>query len=306
MKSTINGLLDTFYLANDIALRENFEHVFEAYTVNEENLANLKADIIIVPPGLTSEYFKDPDPNIADLLAQHHSRGTKLCAVCGGAFILAHTGLLNGRRATTHWQLADELQARFPEIEVIGQKMLVNDIDIITTGGIMSWIDLALELVLMHTTPHIMRELGRYLIVDTGAREQRFYKSFKPVTNHGDRAILKAQQHLQAYYHTPVSIAALAEMSHLGERTFLRRFVRATGIKPKDYLQRLRVQKACELLEDHRCSVEEVALKVGYHDISSFRKTFIKNMGLTPSEFNHRFCGMRAAMQMPIQNQAAG
>lgn len=305
MKSTIHGLLDTFYLANEIALREDYKHIFEAYTVSESNLADLRADIIIVPPGLTLDYFKDPHPEIPKALAAHHRRGTKICSVCGGAFILAHAGLLDGRRATTHWQLADELQQRFPSVEVLSQKMLVNDIDIITTGGIMSWIDLALELVMMHTSPHIMRELGRYLIVDTGAREQRFYKSFKPVTNHGDRAILKAQQHLQAHFHTPVSIASLAEMSHLGERTFLRRFVRATGIKPKDYLQRLRVQKACELLEDHRCSVEEVAMKVGYHDISSFRKTFIKNMGLTPSEFNHRFCGMRTAMQIPMQNSVA-
>lgn len=297
MQSTITGLLDTFHLANDISEQENIDHYFDVRAIGENELATANTDIVIVPPGLTHEYFKNPDVELCTAIVQQHQKGTRICSVCGGCFILAQSGILDNRRATTHWQLADELSDRFPSIDVEKHNMLINDGNIITTGGIMSWIDLALELVLQHTTPHIMRLLGRYLIVDTGEREQRFYQSFKPSYNHGDKAILKAQLHLHDNFNSPLTISSLSDICFLGERTFLRRFVRATQIKPKDYLQRLRIQKACELLESTVQNIEEVAMAVGYRDTSSFRKTFTKNMGLTPSEFTHRFSSTRKLHQ---------
>jgi transcriptional regulator GlxA family with amidase domain len=136
-----------------------------------------------------------------------------------------------------------------------------------------------------------MRELGRHIIVDPGTREQSYYQSFSPNTLHGDNQVLKAQQEIQQHYGDQIVIADLARACFLSERTFLRRFAKATGYKPKEYLQRLRIQKACELFETSDISVEDAATQVGYRDISAFRKTFVKNMGLTPSEFTHRFAG---------------
>lgn len=153
----------------------------------------------------------------------------------------------------------------------------------------MAWMDLGLELVAEFSNASIMRELGKLMVVDTGQREQRFYKSFVPPLNHGDQDILRAQHFLQSNYATAITIVDLASLGCLGERTFLRRFTKATGDKPTHYLQKLRIQKACEQLESTRDTIEHIAYGVGYEDTSAFRKTFIKIMGLTPKGFRSRF-----------------
>ena len=153
----------------------------------------------------------------------------------------------------------------------------------------MSWVDLGLELVAQFTKTSTMRQLGKMLVVDTGGREQRYYQSFSPKWDHGDLAIVKAQQILQSRYKNGVSVKFLAEVAHLTERTFLRRFVKATGLKPNEYLQRIRIQKACELLEETNIPFEKIGFDVGYGDISACRKVFVKIMGLSPSAFRQRF-----------------
>ena len=161
--------------------------------------------------------------------------------------------------------------------------------DIISAGGLMSWIDLGLEIVAQFTKPHIMRSLGKFLIVDTGKREQRYYGSFTPPFNHGNEAIINVQHYLQANFSQPMSISKLAAIAIMSERTFLRHFTRATSQKPMQYIQRLRVQKACDLLESTTQSFEQISASVGYDDVNSFRKVFIKVIGLSPSAFKARF-----------------
>jgi transcriptional regulator GlxA family with amidase domain len=125
--------------------------------------------------------------------------------------------------------------------------------------------------------------------VDTRPREQSYYQSFSPKLDHGDEAIIKAQHQLQRNFQQTVVIQQLADQSHLTGRTFLRRFVKATGLKPTQYLQRLRIQKACEIIETSTTSFEKIAAEVGYEDLSAFRKTFTKITGQTPTEFKKRF-----------------
>jgi transcriptional regulator GlxA family with amidase domain len=168
-------------------------------------------------------------------------------------------------------------------------RILVDDGDVITAGGLMAWVDLGLELVARFVHPALMRELGRVLVVDTAPREQRFYQSFIPRLDHGDDAILKVQHMLQRSYAEGMSVHALADAAHMSERSFLRRFDAATGLTPVRYLQRLRIQKACELFETSARPVEAIAHAVGYEDVSAFRKVFVRTMGLTPREFRRRF-----------------
>ena len=153
----------------------------------------------------------------------------------------------------------------------------------------MSWLDLGLELVAQFTHPSIMRQLGKTLIVDTGSREQKYYQSFVPKLDHGNKAILKVQHYVQTHFAGAISISQLAELACLSERTFLRHFVQATGIKPTEYLQRLRIQKACDYIETSTSTFDTISMDVGYEDNSAFRKTFRKITGLTPSEFKKRF-----------------
>ncbi len=300
MLSAVQGLQDMFFLANSICAQNGLDERFEVIVYASEDLpqqldqVSLNQEkavlqILIIPPRLEGDNYLSPTQVLKNWLSQHHEQGTIICSACAGTFILAATGLLQKRRATTHWDLVLPFQERYPETYLEINQLLINDGDIITAGGLMSWIDLGLELVAQFTHPQIMRQLGKYMIIDTGQREQRYYQSFMPKLDHGDAAIIKVQHYIQTHLDEPLPVSLLQEQCFLSERTFLRRFVRATTLKPKQYIQRVRIQRACELIETTKDTFESISLNVGYEDNSAFRKTFIKIMGLTPREFRSRF-----------------
>lgn len=249
---------------------------------------------LIVPPSLDREPLGDRAAPLADWIAARHAAGAVVCSVCAGAFLLAETGLLAGRPATTHWGLADRFAERFPEVRLDAAKLVVEDGDIITAGGVMAWVDLGLRLVDRLVGPTVMLATARFFLVDPAGREQRFYSSFAPRLNHGDAAVLKVQHWLQSRSAEKPTLPAMAAQAGLGERTFLRRFRKATGLNPTDYLQHLRVGRARELLESSALPVEGVAWEVGYEDSGAFRKVFHRLMGLSPGEYRRRFATARA------------
>lgn len=291
MQSALHGLKEMFSMANMINAQSGGSQNFavELYDISAIGKRKSPLQIIIIPPNLEGDYYLSGAPELKDWIIRHHGAGAIICSVCAGAFILADTGLLQNRQATTHWGLALEFARKFPDIKLDINKILINDGDIITAAGLMSWVDLGLELVAQFMHPNIMRLLGKNLIVDTGLREQRYYQSFSPKLDHGDQVILKAQHYLQQHFHEGVTTTVLSSLCVLTGRTFLRRFVKATGLKPTQYLQRLRIQEACNLVETTNGTFESISLKVGYEDTSAFRKTFLKIVGLTPREFKGRF-----------------
>lgn len=288
MQSAILGLEEMFMLANQLQSDNPSKVLFCVQT--DTGISNEQTPrIVIVPPCVEdSRYTEVPDALIEQLSASHQ-RGSVLCSVCAGAFLLARTGLLHRRPATTHWFLTEDFKAQFPTVLLDANKILIDDGDLITAGGLMAWLDLGLELVARFGNPALMRQLGKHLVVDTAPREQRYYRRFIPRLNHGDRAILKAQHWLQRQFSEPVSITALADLTHLSERTFQRRFAKATGETPSHYVQQLRIAKACDQLESGTDTVEQIASTVGYEDVSAFRKTFVRITGLTPRGFRQRF-----------------
>jgi transcriptional regulator GlxA family with amidase domain len=209
--------------------------------------------------------------------------------VCAGAFVLAATGLLVGRPATTHWGLRDAFARAFPDVAIDTQRLVIDDGDVITAGGVMAWIDLGLTLVGRYLGPSTLLATARHWIVDPGGREQRFYDTFAPITGHGDAAILRVQHALHAARGDALDLAAMARRARLTERTFLRRFRRATGHTPTDYVQLLRVARARELLERSAHSFDEIAWQLGYRDPGAFRRIFQRVMGLPPGEYRRRF-----------------
>lgn len=245
--------------------------------------------IIVLPPSLGKTPQPEMTRRLSGWLKGQHKAGAILGSVCAGAFLLAETGLLDGRTATTHWNLAEALQVRFPAIKVDGDKLIIDDGDVITAGGLMAWTDLGLKLVDRLLGSMVMIETARFLLVDPSGREQRFYSSFSPKLHHGDAAILKVQHWLQAEGARDVTLAAMAARAGLEARTFLRRFVKATGLRPTEYCQTLRIGKARERLEFGNQTIEEIAWEVGYADPGAFRKVFWKMMGLTPGEYRRRF-----------------
>lgn len=248
---------------------------------------------IVVPPSIEGVPSRSEASRLAAWLLGRHREGTLLCSVCAGAFVLAETGLLSGRPATTHWALRDLFVERFPDVLLDTDRMIVDEGDIMTAGGLMAWTDLGLRLVDRFLGSTAMLAAARYFLVDPGGREQRFYKTFAPSTTHGDAAILKVQRWLQARSGEKSSVPMMARKAGLGERTFLRRFVDATALRPTEYVQHLRVHKARDLLEFKSLTIEEVAGRVGYADPNAFRKIFVRVMGLSPGEYRRRFAVTR-------------
>lgn len=289
LKSAIFGLEEMFQLANQICETQQIEVRFEPIIIDSTNKDKQNWTVIILPPSGLSDYYQTPDPKLIAWLQRQHSRGTIIASACAGAFILAASGLLNTRSATTHWSLAKSFRQRYPHISLDSNQILIDHSDVITAGGMMSWLDLGFQLVSKYSSLVVMRQLGKTLVIDTAPREQRFYQQFNPSFTHGDQVIVSIQHSMNIHHHKPLAIQGLAEHFNLTERTMQRRFFKAMGLNPNQYLQKLRIQKACDLLESTTDSFERIANQVGYENTSACRKVFIKTMGLTPREFRVRF-----------------
>lgn len=246
-------------------------------------------DLLIIPPNRHGEVRVEQEPVILPWLIALHRRGVTLAAACAGMFLLARTGLLNGRRIAAHNCYGDALAAEFPSISVDSDRVVVDEGDILTSGGIMSWPDLGLRILERLAGTDVMAETARMMMLDPPGREQRFYRTFTPPMSHGDEAILRVQTWLDGLPEVMVPVAAMAERAGLERRTFLRRFKKATGYKPTEYCQQLRVERARDLLERTLRPVEQIAWQVGYSDPNAFREVFRRVIGLTPAAYRARF-----------------
>ncbi len=304
--SAVAGLTDLFVVANRLSAQRggpcarelrtshwraegNADQPRRVFDTHEHVGKHELLAALMLPPSLDTEPCGKSFRSHAEWIAARHAEGTILCSICAGAFLLAETGLLDGRSATTHWIHTERLAELFPEIHVNTDKLVIDDGDVITAGGIMAWVDLGLELIHRWIGPTVMLATARYFLVDAAGREQRFYSSFAPRLEHGDSAALEAQHWVQLHYAERVTVDAMASHAKLGERTFLRRFRKATGLKPNEYLQHVRIAKAREALEFSMQSVEEIAWKVGYEDQGAFRNVFNRIVGLAPGEYRKRF-----------------
>ena len=257
------------------------------FSSNPDGSGRLAA--IIIPPTLETPIAKQAAEPWLEWLKEQHSTGVILSSVCAGAFLLGETGLLSKRKATTHWGYVEEFEQRFPDVDLDVDRIIIEDGDIVTAGGAMAWTDLGLRMVDRFLGSQVMNEAARALLIDPSRREQCYYSAFSPNLTHGDAAILKVQHWLQKTEARVIDLSTLASCAQLEERTFLRRFHKATGMTSTEYCQRLRIGSAKDFLQFSLMPVEQIAWKVGYSDVSAFRKIFKRIVGLTPSEYRRRF-----------------
>jgi transcriptional regulator GlxA family with amidase domain len=275
--AAVHGLADLFETANRLreADGDGLPRLeVRRLTVGPGELSKKALTALILPPSVTAPEAGASLAGLTKWIVERHRQGTLVCSVCVGAFLLAETGLLDHRPATTHWALRETFAARFPAVALDTDALVIDDGDIITAGGLMAWVDLGLRLVDRYLGSRVMLTTARYFLVDPGGREQRFYSTFAPAQTHGDAAVLTVQRWLQANATKKVTLPIMAAKAMLGERTFLRRFQRATGYRPTEYVQHLRVSRARSMLETSVQTVDEVAWKVGYEDTGAFRKVF--------------------------------
>lgn len=247
-------------------------------------------DLIIVPGMLGRPETLLEYKALIGWIGQQHQQGKVVASACSGAFLLAATGLLQGRSATTHWQLADRFRQRFPKIDLQIDHILIDGGDYLTAGGTGAHADLALALIERYGSRLLAQACARMMLIVTEPRDQAPFVNFQGCRSHGDQAILKVQQWLDRYYREKISVRSMALKAKVNERTFLRRFRKATGEAPLEYLQRLRVEKAKQLLLETDLELTLITSAVGYIDMSSFRRLFKQVVGISPTVYRKRFC----------------
>lgn len=246
-------------------------------------------DTLVVPGGLRTP--QELDPAVVRALPELVARSRRVMAVCTGAFYLADAGLLDGRRATTHWASAGELARRYPAVEVDARQLVSIDGAVVTTGGVASGIDATLELVAREDGEEVARLVAKWLVVPRRRPEGQapFAAEPLPVPGHGSPLwpAIRAMSGDRAW---PVSLGELAALCHLSDRQLRRLFHAELGMAPSAYLERLRLSRVIEAIErGDRRPLTDLALDAGFSDPQSLRRAFQRTLGITPQAFRRQF-----------------
>lgn len=252
-------------------------------------------DIVIVPSVLlrSAGWQKGRYPGLVEWLARMHARGAVLCSACSGIFLLAETGLFDGKDATVHFGYARDFSAAYPEVTVHPERVLVISglrEDLVSSGASTTWHDMVLYLIARYAGATDAQEIARLYALQWHQDGLAPFITFEGKSDHGDAEIQGAQRWLSTHFSVANPVEEMIQRSRLAERTFKRRFTAATGLAPIAYVQRLRIEDAKRRLERTDASVDEIAWRVGYEDPAFFRRLFKRTTGLAPGAYRKRFC----------------
>ena len=247
-------------------------------------------DLIIIPSvyGDYGRVLADNEALLSWILRQYE-RGAAIASLCIGAFLLAGTGLLDGRSCTTHWELAAEFSRLFPAVHLETDKIITEENDIYTSGGAYSWLNLILYLVEKYAGREIAVLCAKGFQIDIQRSSQSPFIIFSGQKNHEDQAVRAAQDFIENNIDSRVTVDQLATRFALGRRNLERRFKKATGNTVMEYVQRLKMEVVKKSLETSRLGVNEAMDKVGYSDPKAFRIIFKKVTGLSPTQYRNRY-----------------
>jgi transcriptional regulator GlxA family with amidase domain len=262
------------------------------YTIKTDRLLKdvAKTDLLIIPPA-----FGDTDRGIEanreaiPYFIKLYNSGSRIASLCIGAFLLAETGLLNGKKCSTHWAYIQEFKEKYPLIEVEDGAIITEHDSIYSSGGASSLWNLVLYLVEKYSDRETAVLISKYFALDISRDSQAAFAIFRGQRNHTDFEVQKVQDYIEKHYDDKLTIDALASLINLGRRTFERRFKEATNNTPVEYIQRVRIEAAKKFFEASRKNVSEVMFDVGYTDTKAFRDVFKKVTGITPIEYRNKF-----------------
>lgn len=251
-------------------------------------------DIVIVPsiflpPG---GWQQGTHPVLVDWLSRMHQGGALLCSACSGVFLLAETGLFDGKDVTVHYGYFKQFAATYPAVPVHPERVLVvsgQQEELISSGASMTWHDLVLYLIARYAGVTAAHTTARLFALQWHQDSLTPYIVFEGRIDHGDAEILTAQQWLSTHFSLANPVEEMISRSNLAERTFKRRFTQATGVSPIAYIQRLRIEDAKRRLERTDTPIDEISWQVGYEDPAFFRRLFRRTAGLAPGAYRRRF-----------------
>jgi transcriptional regulator GlxA family with amidase domain len=223
------------------------------------------------------------------ILKKLYENGASLASLCIGAFLLAETGLLNGKKCSTHWAHISEFREKYPEVEVEDGAIITEHDNIYSSGGASSLWNLILYMIEKFSDRETAVMISKYFALDIGRDSQSQFAIFRGQRTHDDAEIKTVQDYIEQHYEDKMTIDTLAGLINTGRRTFERRFKDATNNTPLEYIQRVRIEAAKLFFEASRKNVSEIMLDVGYTDTKAFRDIFKKITGLTPIEYRNKF-----------------
>jgi transcriptional regulator GlxA family with amidase domain len=262
------------------------------FTVNPHThiSAIAKTDLIIIP-SLNHNYEKALEQNIslARWIEKKYNEGAEVASICTGAFLLASTGLLDGRSCSTHWSAAENFKAMFPAVHLQADKLITDENGIYTNGGAYSFLNLVIYLIEKYYDRSTAIFCSKVFQIEMDRNSQSAFSIFTGQKRHNDEVIKKAQAFIESKLQEKFSMAELSYKFSVGRRNFDRRFIKATGNTPVEYLQRVKIEAAKKSLETSRKTVNEVMYEVGYADVKAFRELFRKITGMSPLEYRGKY-----------------
>ena len=251
-------------------------------------------DIVIVPSILLQQrgWVKARYPRLVEWTRAMHGRGAILCSACSGIFLLAETGLFDGKDATVHFNYARPFAALYPAVPIHPERVLVISgvrEELVSSGASTTWHDLVLYLIARFAGATAAQQVARMFALQWHQDGLTPYMVFEGKRDHGDAEIQSAQNWVSTHFAVANPVEEMIKRSRLAERTFKRRFAAATGLAPLEYVQRLRIEDAKRRLERTDASVDEISWRVGYEDPAFFRRLFKRVTGLAPGAYRRRF-----------------
>lgn len=302
--SSVLGPYEMLCLANNLAPKEKRVKVeivtTEKMTFNSSSGFNLDINrtyksidqtdyLIVAPIGPIKESVLNFDEEILLWLRAQHNQGAQLISLCTGAFLLAASGLLDNKEATTHWQFELLFKKHFPRVLLQSNQVICQQGRLLTSGGANAYQDILLHIISHHFGEQMKRQCAKLLMLDFSRKSQQMYRTPDAVRQHHDDVVHGLQDWLQGNLDEPFKLARLAKKACLGERQIKRKFVKALGMPPLCYVQYMRVEKAKTYLEETGLSVEDIGIKVSYQDVRFFRELFKRHVGISPSQYRLKF-----------------
>lgn len=262
------------------------------FSIHTDKLLNevKKTDLVFIPALFGDmQTALDMNKKLLPWITQQYNNGAEVASLCVGAFLLASTGLLNGKKCSTHWGFTNEFKTMFPEVNVIDGSIVTEENGIYSSGGANSYWNLLLYLVEKYTDRDTAILASKYFAIDIDRNSQSAFAMFKGQKNHNDVEIKKAQEFIEKNFAEKINVEQLADEVAIGRRSFERRFKKATNNTVGEYIQRVKIEAAKRSFEKSRKNINEVMYDVGYTDTKAFRTLFKKITGLTPVEYRNKY-----------------
>ena len=255
------------------------------------NISAITKTNLIIIPSLNHNFQKAVKGNelLIDWIAEQYRNGAEIASICTGAFILASSGLLDGKSCSTHWAAADNFRNMFPKVNLQTDRLITDENGIYTNGGAYSFLNLMIYLVEKYYDRQTAIFCSKVFQIEMDRQSQSAFIIFTGQKSHGDEMVKKAQAYIESNLDEKISVEHLSSKFSVGRRNFDRRFIKATGNTPVEYSQRVKIESAKKTFETSRKTINEVMYEVGYSDVKAFREVFRKITGMSPIEYKGKY-----------------